>query len=205
MFAIKRRSLAANYKLLVDQEPASRAGLYSQSPIIPAQKETFTWDTAFPKTSKMPGDQYHQKSMADTPSIPNTTSVTEAYLERLTKASIACINAHDFFFTSPSGREVFAHVAPDFTAQLARWPGRILTWDEICETWAGHIGVNDNMIINSCSSVVQKSSATVWLELEATGVSPRTRLNIVAEFRWRREVESGEWVWWKYVLTFLLM
>lgn len=131
------------------------------------------------------------------PSRPTTILVTEAYLERLTKACINCINTGDYSFETPAGREFTAHVAPDFYAQLARWPGRDLSWGELCEAWRG-MSNHGPISLQNISSVVAKMTAVVHLELEMDGSSPDMRLSAVAELMWRRDEQSGEWGLWKY-------
>lgn len=112
------------------------------------------------------------------------------------------LNERDADFASPRGQEIRATIAPEFTAVLDSYPGR-MSWEELLKVWAQeHVEYpHCKLDATGCQADVdeKKGTAKVYIELDMKFVE-RVDLKAMTELKWVR-YDDGRWM----VKSFYLM
>ncbi|KAK5111383.1 hypothetical protein LTR62_005224 [Meristemomyces frigidus] len=144
------------------------------------------------------GHEKHLFTPATTPLAPQSSDPesTVQDLERISRAFVDVLNAHDFDFTSLRAQEVRSRMSPDwrtridtvgdpqpcdFEEQQRRWKSRALDNPDV------HFKVVEVM-----SKVVErKQRARVFMEMEVSGVTSG-KVMAMNELRWKKV--DGVWL-----------
>ncbi|KAK4496429.1 hypothetical protein PRZ48_012409 [Zasmidium cellare] len=129
-----------------------------------------------------------------TPSTTNTPTPDEIgeELKRLALEWPIILNERDADFASPRGQVIRATIAPEFSAILDGYPGK-MSWAELLQVWGQeHVEYpNCHLETTSCQAYVdvKKGTAKIFMELdmkfvERIGLKALTELRICLEWRW---------------------
>lgn len=139
------------------------------------------------------------------PHTPETTKESDlqlaAELEWLSIAGIIAVNDRDWDLTSPHMQKSLEHLAPDFEAQHDNFPARLSFEENMASS--RHLAEQDPSfhleIVHISTNFQSKSSASVWLEMNVTGVSPGVTMKGFSELKWRLSSEDGKWYCYRHL------
>jgi len=153
----------------------------------------------------------HHKMQTTSPP-PLTTTTTEPKdpdlinlaleLEDLSTAGIAAVNSRDWACTSPRIKRGLSHLSQDFRAQPDNFPGS-LTFEEnmASSRFLAEQDASFQLEIVHISTNIETNRrfASVWIEMNVSGISPGVVMKGFSELKWRLCGDDGRWYCYRHL------
>lgn len=140
------------------------------------------------------------------PEKSTTTSESDsklaAELEDLSTAGIQAVNDRDWDMTSPRMQRGLKHLAWDFQAQHDNFPGSLSFEENMASS--RYLAEQDpsfhlEIVHISTNIETNRMFASVWIEMNVTGVSPGVVMKGFSELKWRLDGDDGKWYCYRHL------
>lgn len=136
------------------------------------------------------------------PQTPESDLQLAAELEWLSIAGIIAVNDRDWDLQSPHMQKSLEHLAPDFEAQHDNFPARLSFAENMASSrFLAEQDPSFHLEIVNISTNIQESRtlASVWLEMDVTGINPGVTMKGFSELKWRLSGEDGKWYCYRHL------
>lgn len=112
------------------------------------------------------------------------------------------MNARDWDLKSPHMQKSLKHLAPDFEAQHDNFPAKLSFQENMDSSrYLAEQNPDFHLDIVHISTNIQESRtlASVWLEMNVSGISPGVVMKGFSELKWRLSGEDGKWYCYRHL------
>lgn len=144
----------------------------------------------------------HPVTPPQTPEAKESNLKLAAELEWLSIAGIIAVNDRDWDCQSPQMKKSLEHLAPDFEAQHDNFPARLSFAENMASSrYLAEQDPSFHLEVVHISTNIQDSRtlASVWIEMNVTGISPGVVVKGFSELRWRLSGDDGKWYCYRHL------